>query len=133
MKVSENTSVAMPIRNLISIIAAVAIGVYAFFGIQERLNNIETNYKLMTSDLEKNTDFRIRWPLGEIGSLPADSEQFMLIEHMAGQLEKIEKAMSNMMHNEVNIERLQKDMEKVLSDIEKLKDKQRTFANGTYK
>ena len=99
MKVSENTSVAMPIRNLISIIAAVAIGVYAFFGIQERLNNIETNYKLMTSDLEKNTDFRIRWPLGEIGSLPADSEQFMLIEHMAGQLEKIEKAMSNMMQD----------------------------------
>ena len=133
MKVSENTSVAMPIRNLISIIAAVAIGVYAIFGIQERLNNIETNYKLMTSDLEKNTDFRIRWPLGEIGSLPADSEQFMLIEHMAGQLEKIEKAMSNMMHNEVNIKRLQKDMEKVLSDIEKLKDKQRTFANGNYK
>ena len=133
MKVSENTSVAMPIRNLISIIAAVAIGVFAFFGIQERLNNIETNYKLMTSDLEKNTDFRIRWPLGEIGSLPADSEQFMLIEHMAGQLEKIEKAMSNMMHNEVNIKRLQKDMEKVLSDIEKLKDKQRTFANGNYK
>ena len=133
MKVSENTSVAMPIRNLISIIAAVAIGVYAFFGIQERLNNIETNYKLMTSDLEKNTDFRIRWPLGEIGSLPADYEQFMLIEHMAGQLEKIEKAMSNMMHNEVNIKRLQKDMEKVLSDIEKLKDKQRTFANGNYK
>jgi len=133
MKVSENTSVAMPIRNLISIIAAVAIGVYAFFGIQERLNNIETNYKLMTSDLEKNTDFRIRWPLGEIGSLPADSEQFMLIEHMAGQLEKIEKAMSNMMHNEVNIKRLQKDMEKVLRDIEKLKDKQRTFANGNYK
>ena len=133
MKVSENTSVAMPIRNLISIIAAVAIGVYAFFGIQERLNYIETNYKLMTSDLEKNTDFRIRWPLGEIGSLPADSEQFMLIEHMAGQLEKIEKAMSNMMHNEVNIKRLQKDMEKVLSDIEKLKDKQRTFANGNYK
>ena len=133
MKVSENTSVAMPIRNLISIIAAVAIGVYAFFGIQERLNNIETNYKLMTSDLEKNTDFRIRWPLGEIGSLPADSEQFLLIEHMAGQLEKIEKAMSNMMHNEVNIKRLQKDMEKVLSDIEKLKDKQRTFGNGNYK
>ena len=133
MKVSENTSVAMPIRNLISIIAAVAIGVYAFFGIQERLNNIETNYKLMTSDLEKNTDFRIRWPLGEIGSLPADSELFMLIEHIAGQLEKIEKAMSNMMHNEVNIKRLQKDMEKVLSDIEKLKDKQRTFANGNYK
>ena len=133
MKVSENTSVAMPIRNLISIIAAVAIGVYAFFGIQERLNNIETNYKLMTSDLEKNTDFRIRWPLGEIGSLPADSEQFMLIEHMAGQLEKIEKAMSNMMHNEVNIKRLQKDMEKVLRDIEKLKDKQRTFGNGNYK
>ena len=133
MKVSENTSVAMPIRNLISIIAAVAIGVYAFFGIQERLNNIETNYKLMSSDLEKNTDFRIRWPLGEIGSLPADSEQFMLIEHMAGQLEKIEKAMSNMMHNEVNIKRLQKDMEKVLSDIEKLKDKQRTFGNGNYK
>ena len=121
---------AMPIRNLISIIAAVAIWVYAFFGIQERLNNIETNYKLMTSDLEKNTDFRIRWPLGEIGSLPADSEQFMLIEHMAGQLEKIEKAMSNMMHNEVNIEALSKAVNKLQGDVEKLKDKQRSFANG---
>ena len=130
MKVSENTSVAMPIRNLISIIAAVAIGVYAFFGIQERLNNIETNYKLMTSDLEKNTDFRIRWPLGEIGSLPADSEQFMLIEHMAGQVEKMEVSMQDMMSNTVNIERLQKDVEKMMSDIEKLKDKQRTFSNG---
>ena len=83
-----------------------------------------------TNDLEKNTEFRIKWPRGELGSLPADSEQFMLIEHMAGQLEKIEKQMSNMMHNEVNIERLQKDVSKLQSDVEKLKDGVRKFANG---
>ena len=70
MKINESTTLAMPIRNLISIVAAVVVGVWAFFGIQERLNNIETNYKLISSDIEKNTDFRIRWPLGEIGSLP---------------------------------------------------------------
>ena len=128
MKIRENTGVDLSIKNLIAIVSAVAIAVYAFFGIQERLNNIETNYKLIKGDIEKNTDFRIRWPLGEIGSLPADSEQFMLIEHMASQLEKIEAQMESMMHNKVNIERLQDDMQEARTSIEKLKDKVR--ANG---
>ena len=131
MKVNENTSVDMPVKNLISIIGAVAIGVWAYFGIIERLNNIETNYKLMSSDLEKNTEFRIKWPLGELGSLPADSEQFMLIEHMAGQIEKHTQQLEGGMHNKVNIEFIQKQVEKLLDDVEKLKDGLRK-ANGTH-
>jgi len=130
MKVSDNTAISMPMRNLLSILAAVAIGVWAYFGVIERLNNVETNYKLMSSDLEKNTDFRIRWPLGEIGSLPADSEQFMLIEHMAGQLEKIQEQLEAGMHNKVNIDFLKKQVEKLLNDVETLKDKIRQ--NGTH-
>jgi len=88
-KISENTVVATPLRNIISLIAAAAVGTWAYFGIVERLNQIETNITLMNTDLEKNTEFRIKWPRGEMGSLPADSEQFMLIEHLAGQLEKL--------------------------------------------
>ena len=130
MKISDNTAISMPMRNLLSILAAVAIGVWAYFGVIERLNNVETNYKLMSSDLEKNTDFRIKWPRGELGSLPADSEQFMLIEHIAGQLEKVQEQLEAGMHNKVNIEFLSKQMEKALEDIEKLKDKVR--ANGTH-
>ena len=86
MKVSDSTAISMPMRNLLSILAAVAVGVWAYFGVIERLNNVETNFKLVSSYLDKNTDFRIKWPRGELGSLPADSEQFMLIEHMAGQI-----------------------------------------------
>ena len=130
MKVSDNTAISMPMRNLLSILAAVGIGVWAYFGVIERLNNVETNYKLMSSDLEKNTDFRIRWPLGEIGSLPADSEQFMLIEHMAGQLEKIQEQLEAGMHNKVNIDFLKEQVEKLLNDVETLKDKIRQ--NGTH-
>jgi len=131
MKVSDNTAISMPMRNLLSILAAVAVGVWAYFGIIERLNNIETNYKLMTSDLEKNTEFRIKWPLGELGSLPADSEQFMLIEHMAGQIEKHTEQLEGGMHNKVNIEFLSKQVDKLLEDVEKLKDGLRK-ANGTH-
>jgi hypothetical protein len=130
MKISDNTAISMPMRNLLSILAAVAIGVWAYFGVIERLNNVETNYKLMSSDLEKNTDFRIKWPRGELGSLPADSEQFMLIEHIAGQLEKVQEQLEAGMHNKVNIEFLSKQMEKALTDIEKLKDKIRK--NGSH-
>ena len=130
MKVSENTSIDMPLKNLLSIIGAVAIGVWAYFGIIERLNHIETNYKLMSSDLEKNTDFRIKWPRGELGSLPADSEQFMLIEHIAGQIEKHTQQLEGGMHNKVNIEFLSKQVDKLLADVEKLKDGLRK-ANGT--
>ena len=125
MKISDNTAISMPMRNLLSILAAVAIGVWAYFGVIERLNNVETNYKLMSSDLEKNTDFRIKWPRGELGSLPADSEQFMLIEHIAGQLEKVQEQLEAGMHNKVNIEFLSKQVDKLLEDVEKLKDKVR--------
>ena len=86
---SDNTVVATPLRNIISLIAAAAIGTWAYFGVIERLNQIETNITLMNTDLKENTEFRIKWPRGEMGSLPADSEQFMLIEHIAGQLEKL--------------------------------------------
>ena len=130
MKLSDNTAISMPMRNLLSILAAVAIGVWAYFGVIERLNNVETNYKLMSSDIEKNTDFRIKWPRGELGSLPADSEQFMLIEHMAGQIEKHTEQLEGGMHNKVNIEFLSKQVEKLLMDVEKLKDKIRQ--NGTH-
>ncbi len=88
-KLNENTEVALPLRNIISMIIGVAIATWAYFGIIERLNKLETEQTLMASDLEKNTEFRIKWPRGEMGSLPADAEQFMLIEHLAGQLEKL--------------------------------------------
>ena len=127
--VSDKTAISMPMRNLLSILAAVGIGVYAFFGIQERLNNVETRNTLMEADLVKNTEFRIKWPRGELGSLPADSEQFMLIEYMSGQMEKMQTQLDNMMHNKVNINRLQQDMEEARENIEKLKDKLRE-ANG---
>jgi len=141
VSVSESTSIAMPIRNLISIVLAVAVGVWAYFGVIERLNRLEVNEKLTTKDLsalekelkadiEKNNDFRIKWPRGEMGTLPADSEQFMLLEHMATQVEKILKDLGEMMHNKVNITRLQKDVEKLGQDVEKLKDKQRGLING---
>tara|TARA_Y100000592_G_scaffold38557_1_gene61157 strand:+ start:1189 stop:1623 length:435 start_codon:yes stop_codon:yes gene_type:complete len=90
-KLSDETQVAMPLRNILSIVAGVAIATWAYFGIIERINNLETEQTLMMADLEKNTEFRIKWPRGEMGSLPADSEQFMLIEHLAGELEKLSK------------------------------------------
>ena len=130
MKLSDSTAISMPMRNLLSILTAVGVGVWAYFGVIERLNNVETNYKLVSSDLEKNTDFRIKWPRGELGSLPADSEQFMLIEHMAGQIEKHTEQLEGGMHNKVNIVFLSKQVEKLLADVEKLKDKIRQ--NGTH-
>ena len=129
MKLSDSTAISMPMRNLLSILTAVGVGVWAYFGVIERLNNVETNYKLVSSDLEKNTDFRIKWRRGELGSLPADSEQFMLIEHMAGQMEKVQEQLEAGMHNKVNIEFLSKQVEKLLEDVERLKDKIR--ANGS--
>ena len=128
--VSDKTAISMPMRNLISILAAVGIGVYAFFGIQERLNNVETRNILMEADLIKNTEFRIGWPRGTMGSLPADSEQFMLIEHLSGQLTKMQEQLDNMMHNKVNILRLQEDMKEARENIEKLKDKVRDNGGG---
>ena len=127
--VSDKTAISMPMRNLLSILAAVGIGVYAYFGIQERLNNVETRNILMEADLKKAVEFSVKWPRGELGSLPADSEQFMLIEYMSSQLEKMQGQVEAMMHNAVNITRLQQDMTEARDNIEKLKDKLRE-ANG---
>ncbi len=124
----------MPMRNLLSIVIAVAVGVWAYFGVIERLNNVETSQTLIEKDLESAVEFSIKWPRGELGSLPADSEQFMLIEHMAGQIEKIQIAIEEGMHNKVNIEFLQKQLEKLQNTVEKIQEEHRTIkANGNYK
>ena len=130
MKISDNTSVAMPMRNLVAIIAAVAVGTMAYFNIVEQLNKHSTTLELMAKDQEHNTEFRIKWPRGEMGSLPADSEQFMLIEDLYKTVEKLVENQEMNMTNKVNIEFLQKQVEKMAEDIEKLKDKVR--ANGNY-
>ena len=130
LQVSSDSGISMPIRNLISIVGAVGIGVWSYFGIVERIGKLETSNQLMSKDLDSAVEFSIKWPRGELGSLPADSEQFLLIEDAIKDIEQIQEQMESMMHNKVNIERLQKDVEKLMSDIEKLKDKQREFANG---
>ena len=140
MKISDQTQVAMPIRNIIGIVAAVAIATWAYFGIVERLNKLETTnslvekdlnqvYESLSKDIEKNNEFRIKWPRGELGSPPADSEQFMLIEHIAGQVEKLTERIDDMMNNKVNIKRLQDDVKALDVSVEKLKDKVRE-SNG---
>ena len=130
MKVSSETGVSMPIKNLISIVGAVAIGVWAYFGVIERINKLESDNKLMIKDLEGAVEFSIKWPRGELGTLPADSEQFLLIEDSIKDIEKIQSQMESMMHNKVNIERLQKDVDKILIDIESIKDKVRANGNN---
>ena len=141
LDISDQTAISMPMKNLISIVAAVAVGVWAYFGVLERITMLETKSTLAAkdlnqavesigSDLEKNTEFRIKWPRGEMGSLPADSEQYMLIEDLYGTVEKLQTRIENMMNNKINIEFLQKQVEKMLSDIEKLKDADREIKNG---
>jgi len=130
LKISDEAKVQMPMKTVASLIALVAIGTWAFFSIQETLNKHTTTLELMEKDLEQNSEFRIKYPRGELGQSSGEAELFMLVEHMSGQVEKIETAMQNMMSNTVNIQRLQKDVEKMMNDIEKLKDKQRTFSNG---
>ena len=154
LDISDSTAVSMPMKNLLAIIAAVCVGVWAYFGVLERLTSLETKAQLaekdlqqmdqqhiqqlktveerLTTDLEKNTEFRIKWPRGEMGSLPADSEQFMLIEHIAGQLEQVQESMESMMNNGVNIKRLQEDVKILREDVEKLKDSNRDiiYKNG---
>ncbi len=130
MKVSESTNIAMPIKNLISIIAAVAIGVWAYFGITEKLNNHATQIELMSKDLEKAVEFSIKWPRGEMGSLPADAEQFLLIEDALKDIEDIQEELKESRHNATNISRLQKDVERLLDELEKLKDKVRANGNS---
>ena len=130
MKVSESTNIAMPIKNLISIIAAVAIGVWAYFGITEKLNNHATQIELMSKDLEGAVEFSIKWPRGEMGSLPADAEQFLLIEDALKDIEDIQEELKESRHNATNISRLQKDVERLMEQIELLKDKVRKNGNS---
>ena len=131
-RVNENTEVSLPLRNMISLIAGASLATWAYFGIVERLNNIETAQTMMKSDLEMNTEFRIKWPRGEMGSLPADSEQFMLIENVLKTQEMIKSQLEDGMHNKVNIEFLQKQVTKLQEDVEKLKDQNREmkYTNG---
>ena len=129
MKVSSNTSVSMPMKNLISIVGAVAVGVWAYFGVIERINTLETDNHLIKKDLDKAVEFSIKWPRGELGSLPADSEQFLLIESLLTDVEYIQTEIKESRHNAVNINRLQKDVEKILEQIEVLKDKVRNNGN----
>ena len=130
MKVSENTSVDMPLKNLISIIGAVAIGVWAYFGIVARLTTLETDNHLIKKDLEGAVEFSIKWPRGELGTLPADSEQFLLIESILTDVEDIQEEIKESRHNATNISRLQKDVDRLLDELENIKDKVRKNGNG---
>ena len=143
LDISDNTAISMPVRNMLAIIGAVAVGVWAYFGVLERITMLETKSVLTEKDINqhverletevvKNTEFRIKWPRGEMGSLPADSEQFMLIEDLYGSVEKIDKHIESMANNRINIEFLQKQVEKMMIDIEKLKDANRDlgYKNG---
>ena len=130
LSISDEAKVQMPMKTVASLIALVAIGTWAFFGIQEKLNQHSTLLQIMGKDSELNTEFRIKWPRGLLGSLPADSEQFMLIEELYKQTDKLQERVDSMLHNEVNISALTKAVDKLQSDVEKLKDKQREFGNG---
>jgi len=128
--ISDKTAISMPMRNLLAILSATAVGVWAFFGVQERLNTLETRVTLSESDLIKNTEFRIGWPRGEMGALPADAQQDLLIEFLSSQIESMMEDMESMMSNSVNIKRAQHDIERLLNDVEKLKDKLRESNGG---
>ena len=132
LKISEEAAVQMPMKTVASLIAMVAIGTWAYFGIIETQNRISTTLELMEKDLKENTEFRIKWPRGQLGSLPADSEQFMMLEDLYKTTDRINKQIENMMHNKVNIEFLTKQMTKALEDIEELKDANREihYKNG---
>ena len=143
LDISDSTAISMPVRNMLAIIGAVAVGVWAYFGVLERITMLETKSVLTEKDInqhverleldvEKNSEFRIKWPRGEMGSLPADSEQFMLIEDLYGSVEKIEKHIESMADNRINIDILIKQVDKMIADIEKLKDDDRdiVYKNG---
>ena len=145
MKISDSTSISMPMRNLLSIVAAVAVGVWAYFGVIERLNQLETKAVLLEKDMTaederlhsevtKNTDFRIRYPRGELGQSSQDIEQFMLIEDLYKTVDRMQKHLDDMANNRVNIEFLKEQMEKALTNIEKLKDADReiVYKNGDH-
>ena len=130
IEVSSESGISMPIKNLISIVGAVAVGVWAYFGVVERLNSLESDNRLMHKDLEKAVEFSIKWPRGELGSLPADAEQFLLIEDALKDIEDIQEELKESRHNATNISRLQKDVDRLMNELEKLKDKVRE--NGSH-
>ena len=132
LKISDEAKVQMPMKTVASLIALVAIGTWAYFGIIETQNKISTTVELMSKDLTENTEFRIKWPRGQLGSLPADSEQFMMIEDLYKSTDKLSKHIDSMSLNKVIIEFLRKQMDKVLEDIEELKDANREihYKNG---
>ena len=132
LRISEEAAVQMPMKTVASLITMVAIGTWAYFGIIETQNKLQTQVELMTKDLTENTEFRIKWPRGQLGSLPADSEQFMMIEDLYKTTDKLNAHIESMALNKVNIEFLRKQMDKVLEDIEKLKDQNREmhYKNG---
>ena len=134
LNISEEAAVQMPMKTVASLIALVAIGTWAYFGLHETLNKHSTQIELMQKDLVENTEFRIKWPRGQLGSLPADSEQFMMIEDLYKTTDKLNSHIESMALNKVNIEFLRKQMDKVLEDIEKLKDANREigYKNGSY-
>ena len=120
MKISDKTAISMPMRNLISIVIAIAVGVWSYFGIVERLNKHQTTLELMSKDLEQNTEFRIKYPRGVLGQSSGEAELFMLVEHMSGLLEDVEKELKSMRHNAVNIDFLKEQVAKLQKDVEKL-------------
>ena len=134
LNISEEAAVQMPMKTVASLIVIVALGTMGYFQIIERLNVADTRIQIMEKDLEENTEFRIKWPRGQLGSLPADSEQFMMIEDLYKTTDKINKHVEDMALNKVNIQFLRKQMDKVLEDIEKLKDANREigYKNGSY-
>ena len=134
LNISEEAAVQMPMKTVASLIVIVALGTMGYFQIIERLNVADTRIQIMEKDLEENTEFRIKWPRGQLGSLPADSEQFMMIEDLYKTTDKLNKHIESMALNKVNIEFLRKQMDKVLQDIEKLKDANRDlgYKNGDY-
>ena len=132
LNISDEAKVQMPMKTVASLIALVAIGTMGYFQIQEKLNQHDTLLQMHTKDLDQNSEFRIKYPRGELGQSSGESELFMLVEMLSGEVEKINDQMKGMMSNTVNVERLQKDADKMMKDIEKLKDKQRTFSNGDH-
>ena len=134
LNISDEARVQMPMKTVASLIAMVAIGTWAYFGIIETQNKLSTQVELMQKDLTENTEFRIKWPRGQLGSLPTDSEQFMMIEDLYKTTDKLNAHIESMALNKVNIEFLRKQMDKVLEDIEKLKDANREigYKNGSY-
>ena len=133
LDISDEARVQMPMKTVVSLITMVAIGTWAYFGIIETQNKLSTQVELMQKDLTENTEFRIKWPRGQLGSLPADSEQFMMIEDLYKTTDKLNAHIESMALNKVNIEFLRKQMDKVLEDIEKLKDQNREmhYKNGS--